>query len=250
MRHIEQLERKIFELAGQAVDVTQLFLFYGFDVMGDVAFGTELNNLRSGKTHHAVEAMRSGMIPFGILTPVPWLFHLLIAIPGALKAWHQLIDWAHGEVTKRLQYKPENPDIYYWLIDATKKTSTLEKEMPYLYGDSVLSVVAGSETTSTALAFIFYHLAKDPVHLQRIRDELKSVGNLRSHPHLQALPYLNAIITETMRLHPPVPAGLQRDTPTGGLVIDGQHIPGNVTCLAPIYSIARRKQDHLAYPKY
>ena len=103
MRHIKQLERVIESGLHQTLEMTQTFLFFGFDVMGDVAFGTQLNNLRSGKTHSAVENMRGGMRPFGLLTPVPWLFHLVTAIPGAMNAWHKLINWAHEEVTRRLK---------------------------------------------------------------------------------------------------------------------------------------------------
>ena len=98
-----------------------------------------------------------------------------------------------------------------------------------------------SETTSTALAFLYHYLASHLSYTQTLRAELASVSNIRSHSSLQSLPYLNALITETLRLHPPVPAGLQRNTPKEGVVIDGEAIPGGVTCLAPMWSIARRE---------
>ena len=85
------------------MDMTRLFLFYGFDVMGDVAFGTQLDMLKSGHIHHAVEAMRKGMKPFGWLTHAPWLFHLLLGVPGAMTDFYRLVGWAHGEVGKRLK---------------------------------------------------------------------------------------------------------------------------------------------------
>ena len=98
-----------------------------------------------------------------------------------------------------------------------------------------------SETTATALTFLFYHLARDPVHIQRILNEVRSVNDIRSNDSLHALPYLNACITETLRLHPPTPSGLMRQTPAEGIYVGGTYIPGHVTCLAPTYSIARRK---------
>lgn len=57
---------------------------------------------------------------------------------------------------------------------------------------------------------------------------------------LQSMPYLNAFIQETLRLHPPVPSAGLRDTPPEGIVVGNQHIPGGVTILTPNYSLGRR----------
>lgn len=67
------------------------------------------------------------------------------------------------------------------------------------------------------------------------------MNDIRSNEELQALPYLNACITEALRLHPPSPAGLVRQTPMEGVFVGDSYIPGDVTCLAPTYSIGRRK---------
>ena len=54
------------------------------------------------------------------------------------------------------------------------------------------------------------------------------------------MPHLNGIISETLRLHPPVPASSLRDTPPQGLIIAGRYIPGNTTVLVPAYTLGRR----------
>ena len=104
-----------------------------------------------------------------------------------------------------------------------------------------------SETTATALVFLFYQLVLDPKHIAEIRKELDGIDDIRSNDALQALPYLNGAITEALRLHPPVPTGPPRQTPAEGLDIGGTHIPGGVTCLSPIYPIARRKSSLLGF---
>ena len=91
------------------------------------------------------------------------------------------------------------------------------------------------------LTMIFYHLAKYPQHAQKIRDELKAVQSIQDTSELQSITHLNAVITETLRLYPGVPARAPRDTPPEGLRISGRHIPGNVSVIAPCYSIERRK---------
>ena len=50
---------------------------------------------------------------------------------------------------------------------------------------------------------------------------------------LQNLPYLNAVINETLRMHYPMPINLPRVIVPEGQIIDGESIPGNVRALLP-----------------
>ena len=65
-------------------------------------------------------------------------------------------------------------------------------------------------------------------------------GNI-DHVKIQHLDYLNAVIHEALRLHPPVPVALQRKTPPEGLMIDDTFIPGNMTVYCPQYVLGRSK---------
>jgi len=129
--------------------------------------------------------------------------------------------------------------------DFFKNDSRMERLL--LMGDSRLLIVAGSDTTATTLVYCFYHLAKDPSLAQKLRAELKEnhVENNDSFtvPPLQYLSYLNALINETLRLHPPVPGGIFRHTPREGVVIDGRHLPGGVKVIGPHYTIQRCKSS-------
>jgi tryprostatin B 6-hydroxylase len=58
------------------------------------------------------------------------------------------------------------------------------------------------------------------------------------------LQHLNAVIQETLRLHPPVPSLIQRKTPPEGIVIDGTVIPGNMIISCPQYVIGRSESTH------
>ncbi|BAW10770.1 cytochrome P450 [Nocardia seriolae] len=73
-------------------------------------------------------------------------------------------------------------------------------------------LVAGHETTATALVWALYRLHREPAALARLLDELSSAGTDPDPDVLVKLPYLDAVCQETLRLHPPVPIVLRRLT--------------------------------------
>ncbi|KIK78551.1 hypothetical protein PAXRUDRAFT_834515 [Paxillus rubicundulus Ve08.2h10] len=67
-------------------------------------------------------------------------------------------------------------------------------------------LVAGHETTSTATTWALHELSLAPDMQMKLREELLSVGTTEtpSMDELSALPYLDAVVKETLRLHPPI----------------------------------------------
>ena len=98
-----------------------------------------------------------------------------------------------------------------------------------------------SDTVGITLTFAFYHLASSRQYQSMLRDELLSVQSFSDVQLLLKLPILQSIITETLRLHPPVPTGAPRDTGPQGLTLEGQFIPPFTTVVVPRYTVARRK---------
>jgi tryprostatin B 6-hydroxylase len=97
-----------------------------------------------------------------------------------------------------------------------------------------------SDTVAPTLVFAIYQLALNPDKAEKLYQEVKDVS-IKDLATLKKLPYLNAVIMETLRLHPAVPTGGNRDTPPEGMMIDGTFIPGNTTIVAPRYVLSRRK---------
>jgi cytochrome P450 len=116
-------------------------------------------------------------------------------------------------------------------------------------------LVAGHETTSTATSFALLALSERPEIQSKLRDELWSVSSdMPTMEELDALPYLDAVVRETLRVHPPVPNTLRKCmnddaipvsapfTDKNGQVHDFIRIEKGDTIFVPINAINRSKQ--------
>ena len=99
-------------------------------------------------------------------------------------------------------------------------------------------LVAGHETTATALAWTLERLVREPAVLDRLLAEQREGGD----------EYLDAVIKETLRLRPVVPAVARRlQAP---IELGGWELPAGVTVAPSIYLLHRREDlypDPLAF---
>lgn len=100
-----------------------------------------------------------------------------------------------------------------------------------------------SDTIAPTLVFAFYELSRDPTQQQKLITELQNV-DIYDRAELARCEHLTAIINETLRLHPPVPTGGYRQTPSAGMIIKETYIPGNITIVSPRYSLARLESSY------
>jgi cytochrome P450 len=102
--------------------------------------------------------------------------------------------------------------------------------------DEVLTLlIAGHETTATTLAWALYHLAASPAAQQRLFDELAESfpEGVVDPDRAGKLPYLTAVVNETLRLTPiavAVPRRLRE-----AVTLAGHHLPAGTNVGASIY---------------
>ncbi|KAI9874353.1 MAG: hypothetical protein M1830_009845 [Pleopsidium flavum] len=240
----DQLIAQIAAFGGQPVNATKWFNLFSFDVMGDLAFGTSFNMLETSEEHWAIKLLNEAADSIGWMFPM-WCFRLFIAIPGLTEDWWKFIRYCSQKLDERINTKVNSPDIMSALLDPWKNNNPTGTDLAMLQGDAQLIVVAGSDTTAATLTYIFYELARNPCQLSKLRDEVAthvtSFGDV-SHQKIQYLDHLNGVINETLRLHPPVPTALQRNTPPEGIKIGETYVPGNMTVWCPQYVIGRSEK--------
>jgi cytochrome P450 len=106
--------------------------------------------------------------------------------------------------------------------------------------NAAVFVLAGSETTAALLSGCTYYLLRNHDKYERLLHEIRSTFNSLSEIRLTSLvdlPYLNAVLTETMRVYPPIPSMLPRIVPKGGAIINDKFVPENVSSLTDILGV-------------
>ncbi|KAK0389778.1 hypothetical protein NLU13_3351 [Sarocladium strictum] len=249
-----QLLSVIKEKAGKSVDVSTLFNFYSFDVMGDLAFDSGFNMLKDGIVHYYMESVHANMLAVSAFSHLVWIFPLLKAIPIVNNEHHKFQSWLKSSVDTRIGKKSERPDLFSWLLaDHQAIAKPTKQNTVDLYGDAHLIVVAGSDTTAASLTCLFFELAQNPAVLQKLQEEVDGYFAQNPEPSaasLSKLEYLNACINESLRLHPPVPSGVQRITPPEGLQLDGTFIPGETIVQVPTYTLHRDERAFVQPDEY
>lgn len=103
-----------------------------------------------------------------------------------------------------------------------------ENRMPTrdLLREVILYLLAGSDTSGNTMGFTLIELLRNPEKLKKLYEEIDALSFLEgtelfSNEQLKTLPYLNAVIQETLRILPVSGAGLQRIT-EGDIVLNGE----------------------------
>ncbi|KAJ9555250.1 hypothetical protein OSB04_009864 [Centaurea solstitialis] len=101
--------------------------------------------------------------------------------------------------------------------------------------------IGGTDTTSTTIEFALAHMIDKPETLKKAQQELDTIvgkNNIVEESHIKNLPYLHAIMKETLRLHPILPLLLPH-CPSKSCVIGGYMIPKGARVFVNAWAIHR-----------
>ena len=235
---VEKLRERATATTGTKTTVVNLAdwsMFVTLDIIGDLGFGESFHCLNRGEWHPWAAAIFS-YFKIGALTAsirfYPELEGILMKlIPRSVQTKsEELYQWAVKKIHWRLNMETRRTDFVTSImgeIDTDKGLSVAELE-----NNTNVIIVSGSETCGTVLTGTLNYLIKSDAALrslaQEIRSCFKSPGEM-TFAALGELPYLNAVISEGLRLSPPVPNGLQHVVPSGGDTVCGEWLPQEVS---------------------
>ncbi|EEB89164.1 hypothetical protein MPER_12773 [Moniliophthora perniciosa FA553] len=124
-------------------------------------------------------------------------------------------------VAKRLKEGSDRSDLLQKLQSAKDEHGN-PMGRAELTAEALTLLIAGSDTTSNTTCAIIYYLATYPLTQKKLQQELDE--NLPAEPtatleSVKNLPYLQAVINESLRLHSTSAVGLPRIAPEGGMTV-------------------------------
>jgi cytochrome P450 len=174
----------------------------------------------------------------------PWLrFNLGFLTPWTafLRLKERIHNFVAEEITRRRGFSGSvREDILSLLLDARDECGARLSDTQ-IRDELLTLLVAGSDTTASAMSWAIYNIAQDPKVADKIIGELDTVIGRRAieWEHLPKLKYLEAVVKETLRLHPVVLASMRKlGYPAS---IGGYHLPAGVL-VAPCSYLSHRRQ--------
>ncbi|MFI5362829.1 MAG: cytochrome P450 [Elusimicrobiota bacterium] len=142
----------------------------------------------------------------------------------------------YGLIDGRIAHPSENPTLLDELIAAEPMTP---RRKQYIRDQLTALFFAGHETSANLLAWTFHLVAEHPRVEQKLREELReAVGARRLVPSdLDHLPYLKAVLFESMRLYPP--GWLLDRAPNEDILVGGYKIPKGKQIFLPLFLLSR-----------
>ncbi|EXC10883.1 Cytochrome P450 94A1 [Morus notabilis] len=220
------------------IDLQDVLQKFGFDNICNVAFGVDPACLSSDqKSHQNMESLSFakafdeavGICSSRFMTPLPLVWKakrfLNIGSEKRLKEMLKVINTYAMDIIRSKEVKlsincdqqvPKDQDLLSRFMTSLSNMEFQDKEQKRKFlKDIVISfILAGKDSTSTALTWFFWLISAHPRSANLIHKELLEVAKTSptqsssrtfGYDELKKLHYLHAALSEALRLFPPVP---------------------------------------------
>lgn len=228
---------------GQRFDLQRWMQFYAFDVIGAITFGSRVGFLESGgqDIDGIIARMEKGVswsTMMGIQQLGAPLYFLRYGNPKRpLFEWIRMATQARAELedTDKPSLNGESQPDFFSKLQHAKIKDPEGYERHRLESVLTANITAGSDTTSISLTAALFFLTTSESAFERLRSEVlkaqekQEVSALISFEEAQRLPYLQAVIKETLRLWSALGLPSWRVVQEPGTTIAGMHFPPGVS---------------------
>ncbi|KAG7439033.1 cytochrome P450, partial [Guyanagaster necrorhizus] len=192
-----QLAEKLQDLSTKSLDLVSWLSYFAVDFMGDMAFGGGTELIANDGQGDGIFAMMD--IYWRVISAVchvPWAYQAVASIvPLFSKRFGGMRPYTAQRATNRIQSGSKTKDLWYHLMDK----EGFEKSKPPVndvIADSLLAVVAGSDTTASAMSCMLWCLLSDRDCFKRLQHEIDTVfpdgADALDVSRHSELPYLRA----------------------------------------------------------
>ncbi|MGW3681939.1 cytochrome P450 [Streptomyces prasinus] len=187
---------------GQALDVREAMVKLSLDMLVKTVFSGSLDERTFRRLRRDLSVVMNGV---GSRVMLPdWAERLPLPVnrrfDRARDAVRATIDTAVGELQASGR---DTGDMLSLLLRARDEETGQPLTSHQISSEILTLAVAGTETTASVLSWALYELARHPDAEDRVLGELDEVlgGRAVTFEDLPRLPFLNRVVTETLRLH-------------------------------------------------
>ncbi|KAG6482903.1 hypothetical protein ZIOFF_059542 [Zingiber officinale] len=162
------------------------------------------------------------------------------------KRWEELLDQVIKEHADRSSSnidghdEEEEKDFVDVLMSLQEKNEFVLE--PANFKSLLIDVFGGGTDTSyITLEWAMVELVRNPLVMQKLQEEVRRIANRKSlvkEEDLHQMTYLLAVIKEVLRLHPPAPLMVPRET-LNDCIIQGYSIPKKMRIIVNAWAIGR-----------
>lgn len=258
-KHCATLAEVLDNRQGLPVNATDVIRYTTFDIAFETLYGKDARCLMECRPHRLQQVVNEFRTEIQLIQPVPWIVSLGQVWPwprGPYAQFSQQSDQLAYEMFSTDEHKGKVKRTYEkafdYFLDVFRADPNSKNAMKYLKGDSDVALMTSWDNKATITLAALYHLSQSPENERLVAEELAakqlefeaaSSGTDKDQKvwmkALSGCEQLNAIINETLRLHPPLSQGVQRMTTTEGLQIGSMSIPGDVVVVMPHHTLFR-----------
>jgi len=163
------------------------------------------------------------------ISPGLWLVWRGVPQPGYRQARQQMDDYLYQIIQARRAAPDPSGDLLGRLVATPGLSDGLIR-------DQLLTMlIAGHDTSTALLAWSLYLLGQHPAAMRQAQTEVDTVlaGQSPTFQQVKALKYLDKLVKESLRLYPPIHAGMRRAAVD--LEFQGYRIPAGRRVMYSIY---------------
>ncbi|KAF2132268.1 cytochrome P450 [Dothidotthia symphoricarpi CBS 119687] len=234
--------------AMQPMDLARKIQFFTLDVITQLAYGKPFGYLEGD--HDVYEYVKNSEALIGFLATMMGmpllmkfmdrtkLISLFAPTQEDPKGLGRMMRRARDVVSERLDLGKSKADMLgAWIRNGIPQRQ-IEAEV-------IFQVIAGSDTTATALRSTLLRLLTTPRICTKLRKEMDTAiaeGKISSpitNAEARKLPYLQAVVREGLRMNPPFTGLLAKEVPPGGDTYNGHYLPAGTRVAHSTWSVSR-----------
>ncbi|KAL6702550.1 hypothetical protein ACN47E_001547 [Coniothyrium glycines] len=239
-----------FANSSKPVNINAATKAFTMDVISKILFGQQVGCLddpdfRNDFVKYIQEAFEMGWTATAfpeltkVMLSVPeWLMKMIFPIPILIfkeKCTSLVHSYLERQKIGDLKGSEDVKSVVIdMLIDPSSAKGHKVPSHEQLTEEIIMLLSAGNDTTSDALIVGIWEICRNPEVHKRLETELSDVfpsvdnTDIITLENLKDLPYLNAVIKETLRFSNPLPGRLPRVVPSEGHALYGRQLPAGV----------------------